>query len=418
MKKNIILPLIATLVLSACGKEINTPKEDKTDGFLSFDNWELTVDDAVEATRAVAPADGAYTIIISDKSGGIPDIVTTYSAIKISGNKISLPEGSYSVTARSSVDEVPAAAFERPVYGASKDVSIISGQTTSITDFVCRLLQTKVTVSYSDDFLAMIDGDCAVTVSVTPTAPLQYKVSYSGGKAEYDQSAGYFAVNNGSNTTMDISFKGHVDGGLKTMTQALANIKPCTWHQIKFIKKVNQDGNADIDVIITDLVDDRELGNDIKALETVIGDDPEAPQGDGGITLQSTCSYDISKAITVPKAGSPFVFTLKASVPNKVKYFTVEVKSTNPVFIGAVGDINVGSNILDLVNPSDGAKAVFSEILPFPYGDVVNNQSEIDFDLSDAQTPLLAFTGTHTFIMHVTDQSGCKKDIAINLVVE
>lgn len=418
MKTNIILPLIAAVLLSACGKDNNTFNKEKADGFLSFDNWELAVDDAVEMTKAVSPAGGQYTVIISDKSGSLPDIVTTYAAIKSSGNRISLPAGNYTVTARSTAEAVPAAAFESPVYGASRNVTIVSGQTATITDFVCRLLQTKVTVAYSDDLLAMIDGDCTVTVSVSPSAPLQYKVDYSGGKASYDQSAGYFAVNNGGSTTMDITFKGHVEGGLKTMTQALADIRPCTWHQIKFIKKINQEGNADIDVVITDLIDDEELNNDIPAGEDIIGDDPEAPQGDGGIMLESTCGYDITNPITVPDAAGTFNLTMKATVPGKVKRFTVEVSSTSPVFIGAVGAINDGSNVLDLVNPSDGAKAVFSEILPFPYGDAVNNQSEVEFDLSDAQAPLLAFAGTHTFTMHVTDQTGCKKDISIELVVE
>ncbi len=419
MKKNVILSIIAATVLCACSKD-SMPGITKSEenGYLSFENWILNVDDEVEPTKAIAPADGGYTIIITDRNGGQPEITTTWSAIKSKGSKITLPEGDYTVTARSSAGEVPDAAFEKPIYGASRDFSIVAGQTTTISNFVCRLLQAKVTVAYSDDLLEMIDGDCTTTVSVSPTAPLEYKVNWSNGKATYDKSAGYFASNNGVSTTMDITFKGHVEGSVKTMRQVLTNVKPCTWHQIKFIKKINEEGNADIDIVITDFVDDEELGRNVNASEKIIGEDPDAPKGDGGIKLESTCSFDITKPIIVPDASKPFVLTMKAIVPNKVKRFTVEVNSTNPVFVDAVQSINDGSAVLDLVSPSDGAKAVFSEILPFPYGDAVNNKSEISFDLSDAQTPILAFAGTHSFTMHVTDQAGCKKDIKIELVVK
>ena len=57
------------------------------------------------------------------------------------------------------------------------------------------------------------------------------------------------------------------------------------------------------------------------------------------------------------------------------------------------------------------------DIVPFPHGEELLNATVIDFDLSEAQTPLLAFSGTHTFKMNVTDNKGCRKSIEIKLVV-
>ncbi len=414
MKKNIILSLAALIALASCSQRQEISKAGMP-GTLSFAGCNLGVDEAVE-TKSATPAGGNYTIIINDKSGEAEPVVTNYAAIKDNDNKISLPEGKYTVIARSEGD-VPAAAFEQPVYGAQKDVTIVSGETTEVGELICKLLQVKVTVDYSEEFLAMVTGNCTTTVSVSPTDHLDYNMSYLAGSVTYDHSAGYFAVNNGNNTTMEIVFKGSVNGNSGTQNITIANIKPCTWHQIKFVKKASEDGSADFSIVIEDLVEDMELGSDILAAETVIGDDPDAPKGDGGIKLESTCSYDINQPIVVPANGIPFVLTMKAVIPNGVLKFSVDITSDNPDFVGSVKMINDGSATLDLVNPSAGAIEVFTTILPFPYGGDVAGKTEIDFNLSDAQTPINGFKGSHTFVMNVMDKTGCKKSIPITMVV-
>ena len=163
----------------------------------------------------------------------------------------------------------------------------------------------------------------------------------------------------------------------------------------------------------------RRVANDVTGDETIIGKDPNAPTGDGGIKLQSTCGFDISQPITVPKGeNDPFVLTMKAIVPNGVRKFTVEIESTNSLFPDAVAAINDGETTLDLVNPSKGAINVFTTILPFPYGDDVKDKTEIDFDLSAAKGPLVFYAGTHTFRMVVIDNTGCRNEIPVTLVVE
>ena len=412
MKKNIILLIAAALMSAACSEKQHDIVKI---GYLSFNGCGLEVDTDV-TTKSVMPAGGNYTIIVEDKSGALDPIKTDYKTVKDNDNKISLPEGNYTVIARSEED-VPGAAFEQAIYGAQKDVSIKSGEETAIGEMICRLLQVKVTVDYSEEFLAMVTGPCTTTVSVSPLYPLAYNISYVAGSTTYDHSAGYFAINNGTKTTMEVVFKGNVDGGVKTMTQTFDNIKPCTWHQLKFVKKAAEEGSAEFSIVIEDYVEDVDLGNDVAGSESIIGDDPDAPKGDGGITLESTCSYDLSQPIVVPAMGNPFVLTMKATIPNAVLKFSVDISSTNPDFVDSVKMINDGSATLDLVNPSDGAISVFTTILPFPYGDKVKDKTDIDFNLSDAQEPILGFKGTHTFTMNVMDKLGCKKSINVIMQV-
>lgn len=263
MKKNIIFLIAATLLFVACSKNLNVTERF---GYLSFNGCGLEVDTDV-STKATSPASGNYTILVADKTGVLDTIKTDYKTIQGKGNKIPLPAGNYTVIARSE-EKVPGMAFEQPVYGVQKDVSIKSGEETSIGEMVCRLLQVKVTVDYSEEFLAMVTGPCTATVSVSPLYPLVYNVAFVDAKAIYDHSAGYFALNEGTGTTMKVVFEGNVEGGNKKMTHTFENIKPCTWHKIKFVKKMAIDGKASFSISIVDNVEDIDLVNDITGIET------------------------------------------------------------------------------------------------------------------------------------------------------
>ena len=170
-----------------------------------------------------------------------------------------------------------------------------------------------------------------------------------------------------------------------------------------------------IGIEIDGLVADATLDNDIEASEQGDGNDPEAPAGDGGIRLVSTCDYDITQPITVPASGNPFDLTLQAVVPNGVLRFTVDIASTNEDFINSVN--TVGGTNLDLINPSEEAMGVF-DIVPFPHGAELAGQTLVDFDLSGAQTAILGFPGSHTFRMNVVDTKGCRNSIDVIFIVE
>lgn len=397
----------AALFASCDGKSDYNTQTAK--GTLSFS---LKVD---ESTKAVGEASGDY-YVAAVNSDGVVAFDTTYSALKGVKKAITLPVGSYTLVARSTKAAPKNAEFDNPVFGVSAPFSILGGQNTSLDSLVCRLLQTVVNISYDEAFLANVTGDG--TTTVTTSSSLDYALAYNGGNPTFETRNGYFLVDNGTTTTMTVEFDGYYGGKRAVMRKIFTGIEPATAHMITFVNGSDVTGNAGFNISIDGFICDEELVQDIVGLaEKVIGEDPYAPTGDGGIELQSTCSFDISKPIAVPPAGTAFTLTMRALVPNSVKKFTVEINSTSGTFVDAVKRINGGSNVLDLVNPSAGAKEVFTSILPFPYGDAVNGKSDIPFDLSDAQEPILAFPGEHTFIMHVTDQKACRKDISIVMTV-
>lgn len=408
MKKSIYI-FTALILFASCDKD--QFKYGESRGTLSFASTDIVVSEEVnQATKAEAAGED-YSLFLYD-SGDRQVWKKTWGEVK-SGGELSLLAGDYRLAVRSTSAEVPDAKFGAPVYGASKSFSIKAGETTSIGTITCYLLQAIATVSYNDAFLEMVTGDGNATVELKSGFPLEYALSYNGGAPKYELRQGYFALS-GENSTMYITFKGMIDGKNQKMSTSVSGVHARDWHIITFMKKTDASGNASFQVEIDGLVEDLELGNDITAGEDGDGNDPQAPVGDGGIELVSTSQYDITKNIIVPASGE-FPLTMTAKIPGGTRKFTVDIASTNDDFIGSVN--TVGGTTLDLINPSEAALGVF-DIVPFPHGAELAGKTEIEFDLSGAQTPLLAFKGTHIFTMNVTDNKGCRKSIPITLVVE
>ena len=432
MKKNIILAglSVAMMLIASCQK---TPVTNVVEnGFLSFSEFSLGLDEDV-VTKASA-AGSNYTIIVRDAEGN--DILkTSYGEVKNNGNMISVPAGEYTLIARSIEEEMEVAAFEQPVYGVSKAFSIQAGMTTSIGELTCTLLQCKVTVSYSDDFLATVTGDCVTSVELTAGYPLNYAL---GADKNYEQNAGYFAVNG---NTMTVNFRGHIDGNEGvTMSKTFTGIAPKQWRQIKFIPFVNEEGNATFDIVINDLISDEILNNDLTAEEDVIGVDPNAPEDDGGIKfllaegcdptitateedivldgdgnqINSTGVINIPIAPLAEDGSGKMAILFDAVIPDGLAELTVDITTDSDEFAGAV-DAAYASHI-DLVNPT--CDPIIFDVVPFPHGDDILGEKEIRFDLSNAQVPILAFPGNHVFVMTIVDANGKTKRNVITMIVE
>ena len=417
MKKSLFfIAAIAALVSSSC-KKIDGQGENLY-GILSFDDFAVVCDESVE-TKAASAAGASYAIFVYDQEGSAV-ISTTYAAVKESNNKLSIPAGNYTLEARSTVEAVPVAAFEQPVYGASTSFSVAAGETTSLGSLTCTLTQVKVSVSYSDEFLKDVTGPGSATVEVTAGYPLSYDMTYSEGNVSYEQSAGYFAVNDGS--TMVVTFKGSVGGKTQKMTKSFTGIAARQWRQVKFIKKVNEQGQATFDIVIDDLVSDQVLNNDVAGSETIIAEDPNAPKGDGGITFDfdyaGGCDAEFTdlEHLVIPQQSERTIcLKFNATVPNGVKKFWVDITSTNESFVSAIEAADAAH--LDLINPSETNMIIF-QVVPFPHGPELVGQTSMAFDMSAAQEAIVLYQGTHSFNMNIVDTQGCKKTIPVVMIVE
>lgn len=412
MKNRFILAALSVAMMfsASCQKSF---VESKKEGYLSFCAFALEVDETV-VTKAEAAGDN-YVISILDADDQTV-LTKTYAEVKDNDSKISLPAGSYTLVARSLAGALPMSSWENPVYGASKGFSIAAGQVTEIGDLTCTLLQCKVTVDYSDEFLSSVTGKGVTTVEVVAGHPLDYVMNAD---ATYDHSAGFFAV---EGNTMTVVFKGEVDGKTSKMTKTFTDIAVRQWRQVKFIQKKNEQGEATFDIVIEDLISDETLNNEISAKEEIIGEDPDAPKGDGGISLdfdyEAGCDQeltDLTNMIIVPVSERAMNIRLKATVPGGIHKFVVDIESDSDAFNLALAAAEAFS--IDLLNPLPAQDVIF-QVVPFPHGPELSGQTEVAFDLSAAQSAITAYPGVHTFMMTIVDKSFCTKKIPVKMIVE
>ncbi len=458
MKRFLAIALLASALMVSCADDFKYKGEEVGFGTLSFADLQISVDSEEIVMRAAEAAPGTYLIFVYDDKNTLYGTYT-YNEVKSAGS-ISLPAGTYRVEIRSEED-VPAAKFATPIYGAVKEgIIITAGEPTAIGQVVCTLLQCKVTVDYNDDFLEMVTGDCNVEVSVSE--PLNYAMTWDSANnkiKEYEREAGYFAINNGDDTTMEVKFSGMIfdekSGESKTMkmNKTFNNIAARQWRQVKFIKKVDVEGNATFDIVINDYVEDNPLNEDLTGSETVLEKDPNAPQGDGNIKLLSVAGLNENTTPTqemwnaaftdddmdvetyemivlddkITTADGKQLLQFEALVPNKIKdfYIVIESEILAPMMAGMMGD----AEYIDLVHDTSVVELI-ATIIPFPYhnpasGMYVENQTSVSFILDDAVSILrdLAtdnpeLNHTHTFQMNVRDWGGCTKQINLTLKVE
>lgn len=412
MKNRFILAALSVAMMfsASCQKSF---VESKKEGYLSFGAFALEVDETV-VTKAETAGDN-YVISILDADDQTM-LTKTYAEVKDNDSKISLPAGSYTLVARSLAGALPMSSWENPVYGASKGFTIAAGQVTEIGDLTCTLLQCKVTVDYSDEFLSSVTGKGVTTVEVVAGHPLDYVMNAD---ATYDHSAGFFAV---EGNTMTVVFKGEVDGKTSKMTKTFTDIAVRQWRQVKFIQKKNEQGEATFDIVIEDLISDETLNNEISAKEEIIGEDPDAPKGDGGISLdfdyEAGCDQeltDLTNMIIVPVSERAMNIRLKATVPGGIHKFVVDIESDSDAFNLALAAAEAFS--IDLLNPLPAQDVIF-QVVPFPHGPELSGQTEVAFDLSAAQSAITAYPGVHTFMMTIVDKSFCTKKIPVKMIVE
>ena len=408
-------------------------------GMLSFGEMQISIDESEAMVRSteLPEVGGNYVIKIKDAEGKVV-VDCSYKDIKDSSEGIALLAGEYTLEVCSTIDDIPDAAWEQPIYGATMSgIKIEAGKPTIIAEpITCTLLQCKVTVDYNDDFLAMVKGACKTTITIGSS--LEYNLNWDatqGKITSYEKRAGYFDVNNGANTTMEVKFEGSIydeeSESVKTMRQSKAfeGIEARQWRQVRFVKKVNEEGNASFEIEIDGYVEDDNLGTeDMTGEESVIVPDPNAPKGDGGILLLNVTGLTentnpTQEAWNAEKTEKPIInmanidgssLIFKASIPNGAYEFYVDITSTNADFNFAVREITVDDEnpgriyLTKIDDINRGVVTALSNFgIKFPTPEEVINQSDILFDLTPAVPALKAFPGTHTFSMYVRDSEGC-----------
>ncbi|MCH5229024.1 MAG: DUF4493 domain-containing protein [Muribaculaceae bacterium] len=424
---------ILALGLASCANE--APFADNTNfGEGSFSKYSISLDVKGEdnikitSTRASTELDFDIIFIPLDNSeekrykySQMPDIVP-------------LKEGSYVIEAKYG-DESLDAAWDNPHFSGKSQEFVITRDkiNTELDPITCTLQNVMVSVVFDDDLVNNhMDGDPKVEVYVNKDQPLVFGKNHSDNKIP-----GYFK--HSEVCTLTAEFSGVVDGVELKEIKTLDNVEPGNHYRLNFARhsfngedfgQVSGTIVIDANVYIQNLEDNIDQPEE-KVLTDVTwpteepedgqkpgdGDGDKEPEpgpeqpgdGDSDEILDGLHVFDNDSDA---KLGEPYKVNDKSKIAltftSKPGFqeFNVVVESTGGLteLIGEGSDQGKGDGKLDLVHP--GNLKEFLQKVNLLEGDSVEGLHKVVFDVTDLMSLLLMVDGTHTFNIHVKDESG------------
>ena len=376
---------------------------------------------STRATRASVDVSNFDCSIINENN----EVILSFKYSERPTEAIELATGDYIFKIQSG--EVPAAAWESPVYGAIKPFKIVRNQTTSLSEVVCTLLQIKVTVTYAPDLLERLGEKTITTVSVGENS-LEYTLTESR--------AGFFAAPQASNT-IELRINGTYAADKQNfkvieMTKEVQNVKAGQHSKVHFYIEHAAQGNINVGVTIQDWVTDEIIPcNVADKITEEEWKEPESGDDDntGGEVVESDPNivwdgHDINKREQIT-ADLDVDLLISASKGIKEFYVKIESASLTPVELAGVGLCD----ILNLCYPKQSYDSnnpgVFIDVeeplrgLGFAVAEDVVNKTFVKLSISQFMGVLVGVSGTsfklHDFVLTVVDNEGntCVKTLML-----
>ncbi len=398
MKKILFAISAALVVFAGCKKndiDINSGV-----GKVSFT---LTSDGSAYVTKALPEADvNTFKISLKSSDGSYSQEWASYSEFP---SVLELVSGTYTVTASSPSAEP--VAWDQPVYGGSKEFSVMVGRVSSV-ELTCSITNMMVTMNATDDFLNELTS-FEVTVKSNDGTLVWTREEVTAGKA------GFFAV-----SPLEIWVKGtrHSGEAAKQQYLKIDDVAAKDHHIINLDAKVTGDVNG-IQLVIDNTVNDREQDINVPGFEEipVEGGDQGGEEGGNEENPAPSTAPTMVWAENPDFAQTPLASEMSVNIqilaPEKIKEFIVRVESPTAGFMGAVAAMvspennhsSEGYVDLDLIND---AVAVENLGMLLPTGDALKGQPQVDFPLSELVPMIAGFSpeqGTvHSFTLNVTDE--------------
>lgn len=325
---------------------------------------------------------------------------------------ISLAVGNYTVEAASSSQ--PTTGIDMPYYKGEQEFTIEANKLTEVETIECHLANICVKLEFEKEFAELIEDDFQAVLKIGDNS-----VTMTKDDVENERKAYLPAVS--EKNSLDITWKGTLDGEAKEGTMRQDDIKIGEMHTVNFnLDKVDDvypfglKVSIQIDETIS-RVDDKLVVNPgtEPPLEDFPAEDGGEDEGTGGgsstdaPTIVGTSfkgsPFDIDNDVLEIKEGETATLkvTLSSSVGIGHVYVTIDSETLTP-------DILEGVNLstsFDLVEPGQYESALKG--LGFPVSDEVKGKKTVLFDITEFTSMLGTFgTANHKFILQVKDING------------
>ncbi len=401
--------MVVALGLSSCNKDnvdyqggSNTSSDNV--GYLALGGMQASILEDTEnissssSTRAGSVDINTFDVIITDKDD---NQVASYKYGELPAEPIALEAGIYGISMIS--EPMSGAEWEKPVYGAEREVIIERKQTTTVNDIVCKLRNIKVTVDYAADLKAQLDPAHTTMTVALAESELLYAFNETRG--------GYFAPIAAENTLL-LTFKCRYIGADKDiiMTNEIVGVRAAQWRKINVVVQHAADGTATIGIVCDTWTYDEEVIFDSSSMlfEEVLVDDTDLPEINfEGHDLGEP--FELTDAMFDADGKFTSNINLDITAKSSIQSIVIKASSDNPAFTSAYGELMpLESDICD----GSVANALL-KLMGYPSDAKGATSTRIKFG---AQADMLrSYEGTHSFEITVTDINGGKttKTLAI-----
>ena len=417
MRNISIFALSAALVACVSSCELKDELRGEDGAASDMGALELAVDvqGTSRAEGNVPSAGDMYVEVVGTEGAAEPVYSGFYKDME---NPVRIPVGTYNVKAHTE-GEI-AKQMASPYYGGSQEL-VISKDITSQAEVVCKIMNTKVTMGYSDDFRAKFSS-WTITVDNGKESVLTFT---EGGEEPV-----YWYLAEDEVSTLTLNFTGVTSD---------AEARTISW-QKTFSKtdadEVYEDDNQffaggealditlDIDgteepgnrpQISFDITVDLTFGDTNETVEIPVEDvtEPgggEEPEPTDEIVISDNGTGYLENGVTVSGGAYPTDVAVVMDVKNGIKSVYVKIATTNSTFEGMVRDMGlVDGDGMDLASES---AASLSSLFPLPQA----GATEYTFTMSETLFGLLAnFAGKHDFTLTVIDANGNQQSATLTI---
>jgi hypothetical protein len=422
---------IAALTFSSCHDDFNIGDSDQV-GRLAAPGLDVVNSENI-ISRASSIDTSDFIVTINDSEGAVVG-QWKYSEMP---ELVTLPVNTgYTVKVISHVQEKQA--WDKPYFeGVSEAFDITADKITKLSTIACKLSNIKVTIRYSEAMKKAMGSDCKVTVIANDEGRLEFLPD--------ETRAGYFEALSGSSTLI-ATFSGTVNGHSEELRRVFTDVEAGQHRIITYSLKTGNDevpdetGEINMSGITVDMstVDESVEGNVAPDEDVIDGnrpgqEDPEEPDTPGGGDSENTDAQTITFENGTNEEGVKSQINLDGGVTTvdadaeDVPYIVV-IKSVNPI---ATVNVKIVSESLtpqtlnevglasefNLDNPATDKLATGLTSLGFPIRDEVVGKNEITFDITQFVPLLGMYSGTHQFVLTVTDNAGNTKTVTLTFKV-
>jgi hypothetical protein len=351
----------------------------------------VDTDNVDSVTRAEGVDINTFNVVITNQAG---ETMASFTYGERPTEPIALDGGVYKITMES--EPMVGAEWEKPVYGAEREVIITRKQTTTVSDIVCKLRNIKVSTEYAADIKAQLDPKYTSMTIALGDNSLVYGIDETRG--------GYYAPVAEENTLQLIFKCRYVDGDKDIiMTNEITGVKPAQWRKINVVVQRAADGTANIGIVCDTWTYDETVEFDTTAylFEEVLVDDTDLPV----INFEG---HDLAEPFELTDemfdAEGNFTKNINVDITAKapIQSIVVKTSSDNAEFTAAYDDVmplecdicdgTVSNTFLKLMGYPTDAKGALATRLKF-----------------GAQADMLrTYEGTHSFEITVEDENGGK----------